>query len=41
MDRLDDMLTREGRAELAQDCFRVIPVFARLDLLGYDALFEH
>jgi len=26
MDRLEDMLEREGRKELAQQCFKVIPV---------------
>jgi ribonuclease D len=41
MDRLETMLVREGRAELAHECFRVIPVFSRLDILGYTALFEH
>ena len=41
MDRLEEMLTREGRADLAHQCFEVIPVFSRLDLLGYDLLFEH
>jgi ribonuclease D len=41
MDRLEEMLTREGRAELAHECFKVIPVFSRLDVLGYEALFEH
>ena len=41
MDRLQDMLTREGRDQLARDCFEVIPVMARLDLLGYFELFEH
>ncbi|HEV8253984.1 MAG TPA: ribonuclease H-like domain-containing protein [Vicinamibacteria bacterium] len=41
MDRLQDMLTREGRDQLARDCFEVIPVMARLDLLGYIELFEH
>jgi ribonuclease D len=41
MDRLEDMLEREGRKELAQQCFKVIPVMALLDLLGYDQLFEH
>ena len=41
MDKLHGMLVREGRAELAQECFRAIPTFARLDLLGYLALFEH
>jgi ribonuclease D len=40
-DRLEDMLQREGRKELAQQCFKVIPVMALLDLLGYDLLFEH
>src|SRR5712691_2273632 len=39
MDRLEVMLVRTGRQELARDCFRVIPVFSRLDLLGYDLLF--
>jgi ribonuclease D len=41
MDRLDVMLEREGRKELARECFRVIPTMARLDLMGYDLLFEH
>lgn len=41
MDRLEQMLRREGRAELARDCFRAIPVMARLDLAGFDLLFEH
>ena len=41
MDRLNLMLEREGRRELAQECFRVIPTMARLDLMGYDLLFEH
>lgn len=41
MERLDAMLVREGRKELALECFRVIPVMAELDLQGYDLLFEH
>ena len=41
MDRLNDMLLREERRELAEECFRAIPLLARLDLLGYDLLFEH
>lgn len=41
MDKLDAMLQREGRRELALECFRTIPVFARLDILGYQSLFEH
>jgi ribonuclease D len=40
-DRLEEMLTREGRKELAEQCFKVIPVMAVLDLLGYEDLFEH
>ena len=41
MDKLEAMLVREGRRELAQECFRAIPVMAHLDLLGYVGLFEH
>jgi ribonuclease D len=40
-DRLNDMLDREGRRALAEECFKVIPTMATLDLLGYDLLFEH
>jgi len=40
-DKLDAMLEREGRTELARECFGVIPIMARLDLMGYDLLFEH
>ncbi len=41
MDRLQEMLEREQRADLARECFRVIPTLARLDLAGFDLLFEH
>jgi ribonuclease D len=41
MDRLEDMLDREDRKDLARQCFKVIPVIALLDLLGYEELFEH
>ncbi len=34
--RLDDMLAREGRTELAEACFRFVPMRARLDLAGWD-----
>jgi ribonuclease D len=34
-DRLDAMLLREGRMEIAQSCFDFLPVRARLDLLGW------
>lgn len=32
---LDEMLVREGRAELARACFEFLPVRARLDLAGW------
>jgi ribonuclease D len=40
-DRLQTMLQREGRWELAQECFRVLPVLVSLDILQYDDLFSH
>ncbi len=40
-DKLDEMLDREGRRALAEECFRVIPTMSALDLLGYEMLFEH
>ena len=33
--RLDAMLAREGRTELAQACFDFLPVRAALDLSGW------
>jgi ribonuclease D len=41
MDRLEDMLRRQQRDELARECFRVIPTLAKLDIAGFDLLFEH
>ena len=41
MDRLEEMLARQARAELARECFRAIPTMARLDLEGFPGLFEH
>ncbi|HEX9189304.1 MAG TPA: ribonuclease H-like domain-containing protein [Vicinamibacteria bacterium] len=41
MDRLEGMLRRQGRAALARECFAVIPTMAKLDLLGFEGLFEH
>ena len=35
---LDEMLTREGRAELAQACFNFIPSRALLDLAGWEEI---
>ena len=34
-DALDEMLTREGRAELAHACFDFLPVRAKLDIAGW------
>ena len=41
--RLDAMLIREGRAELAEACFRFLPHRVRLDLAGFTAedIFAH
>jgi ribonuclease D len=41
MDRLEEMLRRQGRADLARECFDAIPTMARLDLAGFEGLFEH
>ncbi len=42
-EKLDLLLKREGRSELAQACFDFIPARAELDLLGFDNpdIFEH
>jgi ribonuclease D len=40
-DRLQAMVERQGRTELAQRCFGVIPVMSDLDVLGFLDLFEH
>jgi ribonuclease D len=40
-DRLNELLVREGREELAWECFRAIPTFAKLDILGFQYTFEH
>jgi ribonuclease D len=41
--KLDAMLAREGRTELAQACFRFLPERVRLDLAGWAAedIFSH
>ena len=41
MDKLEAMLVREGRSELARRCYAAISTLADLDLLGYEGLFEH
>ena len=42
-DKLDAMLAREGRTELARRCFEFLPTRARLDLAGWAAedIFAH
>lgn len=40
-DRLQAMLLREDRWELAQRCFACVPVFAALDRRHYGQIFEH
>jgi ribonuclease D len=41
--KLDALLIREGRRELAEACFAFLPARARLDLLGYEQpdIFAH
>jgi ribonuclease D len=41
MDKLDEMLKRGGRTELARACCEAIPTIAQLDVLGFEGLFEH
>jgi ribonuclease D len=42
-ERLDAMLAREGRTELAQACFKFLPTRAKLDLQGWETedIFAH
>jgi ribonuclease D len=40
-DRLHELLVREEREALAWECFKAIPTFATLDILGFQNLFEH
>ncbi|MBF2048296.1 MAG: ribonuclease D [Elainella sp. C42_A2020_010] len=39
--KLTDMLQREERWELAQQCFQCLPTIVSLDLLQYQGIFEH
>lgn len=39
--KLVEMLKREGRWEVAHQCFQCLPTLSKLDLLGYEAIFEH
>ncbi|MEM6500589.1 MAG: ribonuclease H-like domain-containing protein [Cyanobacteria bacterium P01_C01_bin.89] len=40
-EKLEVMLDREERTELAQDCFDCLPTIVTLDLMHYDNIFEH
>jgi ribonuclease D len=40
-DKLTEMLRREGREQLALQCFQVVPVFVALDILQYQNIFDH
>lgn len=40
-DRLTLMLKREGREQLAQQCFQVVPTLVALDILQYPDIFTH
>ena len=39
--KLTNMLKREERWELAQQCFECLPTIVSLDLLQYSNVFEH
>ncbi len=39
--KLIEMLEREERLELAEDCFKCLPTIVQLDLLQFNGLFEH
>jgi ribonuclease D len=39
--KLTEMLKREGRWELTQQCFNCLPTIVSLDLLQYQNVFEH
>ena len=41
MNKLREMLEREGRYELAQKCFKTIPVHSELDILKFSNIFDH
>ncbi len=41
MHKLKVILDREGRYELAQKCFKTIPVHSELDILKFTNIFEH
>ena len=40
-EKLTNMLKREDRYQLAQQCFQAIPVFVALDIMHYQNIFDH
>ncbi len=40
-DKLEEMLKREGRWELAQKCFCCVPTFSELDIRRFTNIFDH
>ena len=40
-DKLEKMLVRENRWELAKKCFKCIPVMSELDIKRFNQVFEH
>ena len=41
MKKLELILKREGRFELAKECFKTVNVLADLDILKYQNIFDH
>ena len=41
MHKLKKILDREGRYDIAQKCFKTIPVHSELDILKFSNIFEH
>jgi len=39
--KLQEMIEREGRAEIFNRCIEFLPILIKLDLLGYDDVFVH
>tara|TARA_Y100001968_G_C19261897_1_gene669719 strand:+ start:44 stop:688 length:645 start_codon:yes stop_codon:yes gene_type:complete len=39
--KLEAMLKREGRWELAEQCFKCIPIFSELDIRRFTNIFDH
>ena len=40
-DKLEDMLKREDRWELAKKCFKCVPIFSELDRRRFNNIFDH